>query len=171
MPSVCLSHSCEHIYSRHVMFHNRQYQIQSEFSATCCITWHINEGKQRVLMNFLKITNLHWFKRTIHAGMHQVTKKAHYKSKIPNWALRIYMSMTPKHKHSIWKHKFNHLIWQNNDLGPYPSNLSSPRHHNGVGDSGGQSDQWGNVDGPTGPLGLHAVFGWRKITLDDRQVY
>lgn len=47
----------------------------------------------------------------------------------------------------------------------YPSNLSSPRHHDGIGDGGGQSDQWGNVDGPAGPLGLYTVFGWRKITL------
>lgn len=48
----------------------------------------------------------------------------------------------------------------------YPSNLSGPRHHNGIGDCGGQSDQWGNVDGSAGPLGLYAVFGWRKITLE-----
>lgn len=67
--------------------------------------------------------------------------------------------------------KFKSPLLENWYFGSYPSNLSGPRHHNGVGDCGGQSDQWGNVDGPAGPLGLDAVFGWRKITLDVRHEY
>lgn len=53
----------------------------------------------------------------------------------------------------------------------YPSDLSGPRHHDGIGDCGGQSDQWGNVDWAAGPLGLDTVFGWRKITLEMRSEY
>lgn len=51
-------------------------------------------------------------------------------------------------------------------LGSYPSDLRGPRHHDGVGNCGGQPDQRGNVDGPTGPFGLDTVFGWRKVTLE-----
>lgn len=72
------------------------------------------------------------------------------------------------------KKKLVHLLWANVwfnylTMSSYPSDLSGPRHHDGVGDGGGQSDQWGNVDGPAGPLRLHAVFGWREITLDVRE--
>ncbi len=47
----------------------------------------------------------------------------------------------------------------------YPSNFWGPGHYDGVGDSCGQSDQWGNVDGSAGPLWFHAIFGRRQISL------
>lgn len=63
------------------------------------------------------------------------------------------------------------LVFMNWDVGgwglllTYPSNFRRPGHYDGVGDSCGQSDQWGNVDGSAGPLWFHAIFGRRQISL------
>lgn len=47
----------------------------------------------------------------------------------------------------------------------YPPDFSSPRHHDCVGDGGGQSDERGDVDGAAGPFWFNSVLSWRQISL------
>lgn len=50
-------------------------------------------------------------------------------------------------------------------LSSYPSDFWSPRHHNCVGDGGGQSDKRGYIDGATRPFWFNSILGWREISL------
>lgn len=47
----------------------------------------------------------------------------------------------------------------------YPPDFSSPRHHDCVGDGGGQSDKRGDVDGAAGPFWFNSILGRRQISL------
>lgn len=52
----------------------------------------------------------------------------------------------------------------------YPPDLCSPRHHDSVGDGGGQTDERGDVDGAAGPLWFHSILGWRQISLQTDRI-
>lgn len=52
---------------------------------------------------------------------------------------------------------------------PYPSNFRSPRHHDGVGDSGGQPDERGYIYGAAGPFWFNAILCGREISLQSKQ--
>lgn len=47
----------------------------------------------------------------------------------------------------------------------HPPDFSSPRHHDCVGDGGGQPDERGDVDGATGPFWFDSILSWRQISL------
>lgn len=47
----------------------------------------------------------------------------------------------------------------------YPADFWGPRHHNCVGDGGGQSDERGDVDGAAGPFWFNSILSWRQISL------
>lgn len=47
----------------------------------------------------------------------------------------------------------------------YPADLRGPRHHDGVGDGGGQPDEGSDVDGAAGPFWFDAVLSGREVPL------
>lgn len=62
--------------------------------------------------------------------------------------------------------QLNLLISQRHTREPritHSANLCSPGHDDGVGDRGGQADEWGNVDWSAGALWFNTIFGWWQI--------
>lgn len=51
----------------------------------------------------------------------------------------------------------------------HSANLCSPGHNDGVGDRGGQADEWGNVDWSAGALWFNTVFGWWQVALKTKR--
>lgn len=47
----------------------------------------------------------------------------------------------------------------------YPPDFWGPRHHDCVGDGGGQSDERGDVDGAAGPFWFNSILSWRQVSL------